>query len=150
MASKIETRHKLSKPKDPQRKDGLDGLEKIYSYLALQYPHSSLDAGDLRNLQIETVVSLEEAEPQFFVPFDQGTFDELWAKAQLREESDPEDRCEWPTFWLSGNYAHACHLHDFIRHFCGQWPDHEKSLEEHGPWNRRVYVFLYCFSASKH
>ena len=138
--------HKVNQPEDPRRKNIIYGLGLIFLELR-EYPHPNLDDGVLTRLQIEVSTSLEDAQPKFFAPFDRESFEVLWTKAESWAKSDPEFNCVWPTFYLHTNYAHACHLSHFVDGFCGRYPDQEKMLTEHGPWEWRMYVSLASFYA---
>jgi len=149
MASRLEKKHRSGQSENPQRKNNIKGLWKVFRALC-KHQHANLNDGILNELQIEVSSSLGEAESQFFIPLDQEEFERLWTKAELLARSDPEFDSQWPTFWLSTNYAHACHLSRFFSSiFCARFlTDEGEMIADHGPWSERTYVSLCPFPAS--
>lgn len=140
MDAKLKKGHSPGQPEDRKRQC-LQALTNVY-YVLRKYPHANLDNGILSKLGIKYTSSLEEAKPRYFEPFDNDTFEELWAQAEIAAQADPEYDCDWPTFYLSSNGADAYHLDGFLDRFCGRWPKPGMMLDQHGPWKGRQYVSL--------
>jgi hypothetical protein len=140
MDSKLKKGNSPGQPWDRKR-TCLKALLRVY-YVLRKYPHANLDNGILSKLGIKVTSSLDEAKPRFFEPFDNDTFEKLWAQAEIAAQADPEYDFDWPTFYLANNAADVYHLYGFLDSLCGRRPEPRMMLDQYGPWKARTYVSL--------